>query len=51
MFTFEDGHEFDMKFLDQDSAVLEALEKVDTDIFDMPEGKDEDLDALFEKAS
>ena len=51
MFDFDDGREFDADFLDQDSAVLEALERVDKGIFDTPEEKDEDLDALYEKAS
>lgn len=39
--------EFD-KVMDQDTAVLEALSKVDHGLFDTPEGRDEDLDALYE---
>lgn len=34
--------------MDQDSAVLEALERVDRGLFDNPENRDEDLEALYE---
>lgn len=51
MYEFDEGREFDLESLDQDSAVFEALEKVDKGLFDTPEEKDEDLDALYEKAS
>ena len=51
MFDFDDGREFDPEFLDQDSAVLEAMEKVDRGLFDAPEEKDEDVQAIYEKAS
>ncbi len=47
MYHFDDIS-FDELF-DQDSAVLEALEKADKGLFDMPEGKDEDLEALYEQ--
>ena len=50
-FDFDAGREFDREFLDQDTAVLEALEKVDRGLFDTPEDKDDDLQALYEKAS
>lgn len=46
MFDFDDA-KFE-EFLGQDQAVLEALEKVDRGLFDAPEGKDEDLEALYE---
>jgi hypothetical protein len=36
------------EIMDQDSAVLEALERVDRGLFDNPESKDEDLEALYE---
>ena len=50
-YGFDGGRDFDAEFLDQDTAVLEAMEKVDRGLFDAPEEKDEDLQALFDKAS
>lgn len=50
-YDFEDGRDFDLEFLDQDTAILEALEKVDKGLFDTPEEKDEDIQSIFEKAS
>ena len=34
--------------LDQDSAVLRALERVDRGLFDVEEARDEDVAALYE---
>ncbi|MFK7943139.1 MAG: hypothetical protein AB8B85_09535 [Paracoccaceae bacterium] len=50
-YEFDGGRDFDRDFLDQDTAVLEALERVDKGLFDAPEDKDDDLQALYEKAS
>ena len=36
------------ELINQDTAVLEAMAKVDRGLFDAPEGRDEDLDALYE---
>ncbi len=48
MYTFDvESVQFD-EIMDQDSAVLEALEKVDRGLFDNPESKDEDLEALYD---
>ena len=46
MYNFDDVS-FD-ELMDQDSAVLEALERVDRGLFDAPEGKDEDVEAIYE---
>ncbi|MEM0988449.1 MAG: hypothetical protein AAGK00_06170 [Pseudomonadota bacterium] len=48
MFEYDDIRDVDESFLSQDSAVLEAIAKVDRGLFDSPEGKDEDLDALYD---
>lgn len=50
-FDIDGGRDFDREFLDQDTAVLEALEKVDRGLFDAPEDKDEDVQAIFEKTN
>ena len=36
------------ELMNQDDAVLEAMAKVDRGLFDSPEGRDEDLDALYD---
>ncbi len=36
--------------MDQDSAVLRALEKTDRGLFDVDESRDEDVAALYERA-
>lgn len=46
MYDFEDV-KLDEVF-NHDTAILEALEKVDRGLFDSPEGKDEDLEALYD---
>lgn len=46
MYNFEDAS-FD-ELMNQDSAVLEALERVDRGLFDQPEGRDEDVEAMYE---
>lgn len=46
MFDFEDVRT--EEFFDQDMAVLEAMEKVDRGLFDTPDGRDEDLEALYD---
>jgi hypothetical protein len=38
------------EYMDQDSAVLRALELTDRDLFDVDDGRDEDLAALYEPA-
>ena len=46
MYDFE---KFDIEeAIGQDDAVLEAMSKVDRGLFDAPEGRDEDLDALYD---
>ena len=35
------------EYMDQDSAVLRALESTDRGLFDMDESRDEDLAALY----
>jgi hypothetical protein len=38
------------EYMDQDSAVLRALESTDRGLFDVDESRDEDLAALYEPA-
>lgn len=47
MFKFDDPMR---EYMDQDSAVLRALERVDRGLFDADEGRDEDVAALYERA-
>lgn len=46
MADFDDG--FIREVIDQDIAVLRALESVDRGLFDADESKDEDLQALYD---
>ena len=38
------------EYMDQDSAVLRALERVDRGLFDVDDSRDEDVAALYERA-
>lgn len=38
------------EYMDQDSAVLRALERTDRGLFDVDDSRDEDLAALYERA-
>ena len=46
MFNFDD--EFVDEFLDQDTAVFQAMQRTDKGLFDVDETRDEDLAALYE---
>ena len=37
------------EYMDQDSAVMRALERADRGLFDVDESRDEDLAALYER--
>lgn len=47
MFRFEDGNGDD--FMDQDTAVMQAMELTDRGLFDPEENRDEDVLALFRR--
>ncbi len=47
MFDFDDAYA--EKFLDQDTAVMQALALTDKGLFDVDESKDEDLEALYDR--
>ena len=47
MFDFDDT--YSDKFMDQDTAVMQALARTDKGLFDVDESKDEDLEALYER--
>ncbi len=49
MYEFDDMPDQDELFFDHDTAILEALSKVDRGLFDTPEARDEDLEALNER--
>ena len=38
------------EYMDQDSAVLRALERTDRGLFDVDDSRDEDVAALYERA-
>jgi len=47
MFYFDNGD--NEKVMDQDTAVMQALEMTDKGLFDTDDTKDEDLKALYER--
>ena len=47
MFNFDDVYSDNV--MDQDTAVMQALARVDKGLFDADEGKDEDLEALYDR--
>lgn len=47
MFDFDETHSD--KFMDQHTAVMQALARTDKGLFDVDYSKDEDLEALYEK--
>ncbi len=47
MYEFDDANS--EYFLDQDTAVMQALASTDKGLFDVDEAKDEDLEALYER--
>ena len=46
MFNFEEGYK--SEFLDQDTAVMQAMALTDRGLFDTDDSRDEDLAALYD---